>query len=214
MSETSIRNSQTGRGFNIADFKSYISSAGVMRNNHFLAIFPYPRGMLRTPDLITTERNLEFACDLFAFPSTGMHTYPVQRYSYGPVEMKPTSPKFSPLQCTFYCDMQTNVQRFFHEWVKTAVNFDFGEGSIVTATADSGAVPYEISYMHDYAVDIHLQMYDEHGNMVKEIRFREAWPTDVGDVVLSWGRQNEIAKIPVAFHFTDWSDVTTTGATG
>jgi len=196
------------RGFNIASFKAYMSSAGLMRNHDYLAVFPYPSGMLRNPVLIQTERNLEFACASINFPSTGMHTYRVQRYSYGAVETKPTIPKFNTLQCDFYCDENANVQRFFHEWVKTAVNFDFGNGSIVSPTAASGATPYEISYKPDYAVDVHLQMYDPYGNMVREISFREAYPIGVDDIMMSWGRQNEVMRIPVNFTFMDWTEFT------
>jgi hypothetical protein len=36
--------------------------------------------------------------------------------------------------------------------------------------------------------------------------FREAYPIMVGDVQYSWGRLNEVVKVPVVFAYTDWRD--------
>jgi hypothetical protein len=44
------------------------------------------------------------------------------------------------------------------------------------------------------------------------MRFREAYPVEISDIGLGWGRLNEIMKIPVVFSFTDVSDMDLHGA--
>jgi hypothetical protein len=195
------------RGFKVSEFSAYQNAVGHLRTNAFLIVIPqFPPGMTRFPNLLPVQKYLEFTCDQVNFPSTGVETYNVQRYSYGAIETKPTIPRFNHLECTFICDRQTDVLEFFHEWIRVAVNYDFGDSinSISTSIGGHGAVPYEIGYKEEYAVDMFLKIYDELGQQQKHIRFREAYPTMVGDIPLSWGRKDELMKIPVSFTFFDW----------
>jgi hypothetical protein len=208
---------RAGRGFNVSSFVGYRKAVGHLRTNTFLVVIPWPLGMKNNTTLLQSERNMELACDSINFPLTGVVTYQVQRYSYGAVEFNPTINKFSPLQCTFICDQEAQVQKFFHEWIKTTVNYDFYDSIIDPAGTTIGgtsAMPYEIGYREEYSVDIFLHIYDQYGTEQRIIRFREAYPTDVGDVSLSWNRKDEYMKIPVTFTFIDWSDMQIHGQSG
>lgn len=197
------------RGFNIANFKAFRDNAGLLRNHDFHIVITWPAALLRLPEFLAAERNMEMICDSINFPSVGEVTYNVQRYSYGAIETKPTLPKFSPLQATFVCDEPATIYRYFHAWVKSIVNYDFDSGITSTSSilATGTATPYEISYKEEYMSDLYLHIYDQYGNEVRRVMFREAYPIDVADVLFSWGRQNEYVKIPVVFSFMDMQDV-------
>lgn len=194
------------RGFNISDFKAFRDSRSVLRTHDYLMEIPIPTGLRGSATdqgaLVEANHSIEFSCESVNFPLTGIYTHGVQRYSYGAIETKPLLPKFGPLQCMFVSDSEAHLYKFFHEWIKTAVNYEFRE----TQYTNGVATAYEINYKLEYAVDMNLYMYDPHGTLVRHIGFREAYPTDVGDVQLSWGRLNEIVKIPVAFTFFDWHE--------
>lgn len=189
--------------FNISEFKATREKAGILRTHDYMLRIPYPTGLVRDLVFLEQDRTIELSCDSCNFPLTGVHTYGVQRYGYGAVEQRPTLPKFSPLQCTFYADAAGDLWRFFHEWLKVAVNLNFGQTQYQNGAPASA---YEINYKLEYAVDIHLHIFDQTGNMVRHVGFREAYPTDVGDIALSWGRLNEMVKIPVMFSFFDWHE--------
>ena len=211
MSFRSATTNPNNRGFNIADFKSVISRQGLLHSHSYIVVIPYPEGLQRTatparprqPAFQAVSRNLEYICDAVMWPSTGLDLYPVQRYSYGAIEMKPTTPKFSVIQCSFICDASADVPRLFSDWIRVAVNYDFDGG---IAENNNGKYAYEIAYKPDYAVDMFIYQYDNEGNQVRNTLFREAFPVEIGQQVLSWGKINDIIKIPVTFSFTDWQE--------
>lgn len=198
-----------GRGFNIGNFAAFRNNAGLLKSHDFHIVITWPAALLRLPEFLAVERNMELICDSINFPSVGAATYNVQRYSYGAIETKPTIPKFSPLQATFTCDEPAAIYKYFHAWVKATVNYDFGTSiaSPSSTLVTGSATPYEISYKEEYMSDLYLHIYDQYGNEVRRVMFREAYPTDVGDVLFSWGRQNEYVKLPVVFTFVDMQDV-------
>jgi hypothetical protein len=108
------------------------------------------------------------------------------------------------------CDGAANMQRFFTEWVKIVCNYDFGLSGMAAPTTSVGGQAmsvYEISYKPEYAVDINLQIFNEPGQLIRSVMFREAFPTAVQDIPLSWGRRDDYIKIPVEFAFVDWYDL-------
>lgn len=199
----------TGAGFNVAVFSAFLNSAGILRNNNFIVKIPFPSVLQRTTEFDTTDKSIQLACDTVTFPDSGVHTFKMQRYAYGAYEDRPLFPRFSPLTCTFICDQQAGMQKFFHEWIKTICNYDFANGIQATsATTTGGAMSvYEISYKSEYAVDIELELFNPIGEKVRHVQFRDAFPAGVHQVPLSWAAREGFIKIPVTFAFTDWFDV-------
>jgi len=213
---------KTTQGFNISRFKSHVDKTGLLRNNHFLVRIPFPASMQdHGINFTNSNRDIEMVCDTTTFPMTGLQTYNIQRYGYGGAETRPSIPIFGPLQCTFICDRDANMQKFFHEWMKTIVNNDFHQTPAPSTTTilkngrDLGPytpIPmyvYELSYKSSYAVDLQLLMFKDAGNeqapnVVRQINFRDAYPAAVADIPLSWARQNDFIKVPVVFAYTDW----------
>ena len=220
--------------FNIETFKTKGPFAkGALYTNKFQVIFPVPSGMINLVNQLTpgapggapppggsvssANQMLSYACDSINFPATGVQTYEIARYSYGVTERKPIFPTFSPLQCTLICDgKDAVVQKFFHDWMRLICNFRFGSGIGINSSLASNIpmAPYELDYKkneqgyYEYPVDLQLLVYNQSGDVVRDVFFREAYPISVGDVHFSWGEQNTIVKIPVTFTFMDWGDTT------
>jgi hypothetical protein len=191
-----------GRGFNINDFRAYRDNAGILRTHDYHIEIPFPDGLQRTAALTGIARDLELTCDSVNFPSTSPLSYRVQRYSYGAFEQRPTTPAFSDLQCTFVTDQYSQLWQFFHRWLQVAVNYDFDAYQTTGGQMDV----YEVSYKHEYAVDMKLWIYNPLGELVRKVGFREAWPKAVNDTLLNWAARDQLIRIEVAFAFFDWSD--------
>lgn len=203
-------------GFNIDEFRAIRGPGdqGILRNNHFWVTIPKPTGFSDNRPLQpnaayarTYANEMRYACETINIPQTGTAPSLVQRYGYGAVETRPTIPQFSPLQCTLICDKSAHTEMFFHEWVKMSCNFDWwgsGHDAPTTSAGYTLLEPYEISYGPMYRVSVSIQQFNEIGDNVRSMTFRDAYPTSVGDISLNWGRLNDIIRIPVTFAFTDW----------
>jgi hypothetical protein len=192
------------QGFSITNFNAFRGEVGILRTHDYLVELPTIRGLSTEvfPNKMSIEEGLELTCDAVNFPLTSLDTYGVRYRGYGVTERRPTTPKFGPIQCTFVTDRQAMEYRYFQEWMKVACNYYNSENDTNSGTAQ----PYELSYRADYVVDFKLYMFDQMGNLIRVIKFREAFPVQVGDVQFSWGRLNELVKVPVTFQFTDWDD--------
>ena len=186
-------------GFNIENFYSQISQKeGVMRTNKFLVVFPTPQVML---DSVGVARDLEFWCESTNFPGYLLTTHGVRRYTYGPVEKRVFGPNFTQLQCLFNNDTDSIIHSYFSTWMSRIMPHDTRNGM---RTVINGMSPYEVEYRQNYITDLHLFVYDESGNQRTKIVCKEAFPSQLVDVPLSWADTNNVFKFQVAFDFTDW----------
>lgn len=196
--------------FNIEEFRSYNNLAGNLKTHDFNVRIPIPSGLLDSrpelPTIKTTVRTFEFSCESTNFPMTGLETYMIRRYGYGVMQRNPVFPTFGPLQCSFICDKNANVHRYFQEWMAIICNYINIDG-INQPTTQVSNIPlgvYELSYRDEYVVDLNLNQFDQTGNNIRSVIFKEAYPIAVGDVNLAWKDQNNLIKIPVVFTYTNW----------
>jgi hypothetical protein len=209
--------------FDIDTFKSQeLLKKGVLRTNRYEVFIPPVQGLKVKilPNYTLVNNRAQFVCDSTNFPMTGVEIHGVKRYGYGPVERKPIFPIFSNLMLTFITDQNALVHKFFLEWLKIVVNYDFGgvNGTIrsetnvtgrTTSTGTTGPIRmgvYEVGYKKEYAVDMNLKIYTDTGEIARDVNFRSAFPIIVPDLRLGWGQLNEFVKVPVLFSFVDWHD--------
>lgn len=185
-------------GFNISNFKAFRETAGVTHTHSYTVSFgALPSGLSVYGPVFS---DLEMMCDSVNFPATALDTYNVQYYGYGNVVKRPTVPDLSPIQCSFLDDSNANVCRMMNAWQRSAVNYSGDSNAL------GGQGPYEINYLTDYATDLYIRTYNPVGTLVREAVFREAYPIVVPDIQYSWGRLNEVVKVPVVFAYTDWRE--------
>jgi len=189
-------------GFNVNEFRSEITKKGILKNNKFLVRMYAPRGF--NSSLSNTVRFLEFWCESANIPGVSLSATEVRRYGYGNIEKKPYVTMNNDVTMSFLGDAQGIIWTFFQQWIKLIVNYDMRNGITGSTGVTSGQAPFELSYKEDYAVDIHLSIFDDLGNEAIHVLLREAYPIFVGDIQLNWGDTNSIMRIPVTFAVYDW----------
>ena len=183
----------------IEEFKSVVNAGtGLLKTNRFKLVIPGAANML---DQAEVNRTLEFRCEAATYPGFMLTNSDVRRWGYGPVEKRPFGPNFTQLQCLFQNDTESTVWTFFHNWMSKILNHDVRSGIRSTA---NGATPYTLSYKEEYSTDIHLFVYDEAGKEKLHLVCREAFPSQIVDLPLSWGDNNNLFKFQVGFEFVDW----------
>lgn len=187
-------------GFNIEAFKAVTTAkGGFMRNNRFLMTFPMPQTML---DHMDVGRTIEFWGENVNLPGYQLVTHDVRRWTYGPIEKRPFAPNFTPLQCTFLIDNDSEILRFFNNWMQSIMPHDTEAG--MNNGSNYGGLPYELKYKEQYVTDLNIYTYSETGEPVLNIVCKEAFPSHVVDIPLSWEDTNNIAKLQVTFDYLDW----------
>jgi hypothetical protein len=160
--------------------------------------------MTRSQEFTNVANAAQFTCDSITFPPTGADVYPVQRYGYGAFEQRPVLPKLNQVGCTFICDKDANVMKFFHAWTRLICNFNF-DNIGMSSPSNEGMTTYEVAYKADYASDINIQLYSPTGNLVNSVIFRDAFPSPVDQIPLNWAKADrEPLRIAVLFNYTDW----------
>ena len=192
---------------NIEGFKSQINAGqGIMRNNKFLVRIPPPQVLFNTAQIAETSRALEFWCAEAQIPGYQLLSHNVRRYTYGTNETRPFAPNFQPIQLTFISDTSGEVWKFFDAWTQHILPHDATQG--MSTDSAFGAVEnqlvYELSYKHEYASDIEISVMDETGKTNLKFTVRQAFPSNLNMVPLSWGDQNNSVQFTVFIEYLDW----------
>lgn len=198
-------------GFNIEEFKADINKkAGLQRNNRFLMTFPTPAPLLKLSTQTGMQSNLEINrsielwCESINFPGYQIMTHDVRRYTFGPVEKRPFAPNFGQLQCTFLSDGDGNIWNFFNDWLQVILPHDADRGINAKSRRYTDADMYEVSYKETYITELNIYTYHENGDPIQNIVCREAFPTQIADIPLSWADTNNLVRLQVTFEFLDW----------
>lgn len=209
------------RGFNVGVFRSEVArKGGVLRANRFLVVFSLPPGLRGTAgaDIHTdTVRTLEYWCEGAHLPAHHLTTYGIQRYGYGAAETRVTGLVPRQMQVQFREAADASVQKLFNRWLNLIYNIDMSEGpNEATGEVNSGGAlgaannrryqPYELTFREEYVTDVHLQIYDVTGDLVRAITYRDAYPVHITDVNMHWNNNNTYFTLPVTFVYTDFYD--------
>lgn len=190
--------------FNIEAFKGEVAARnGVMKPSRFMLEIPSPPTYL-VPT--ATGRSLSFWCEAANHPGYQLMMGDVRRWTYGPHEKRPFGPNIIPFQTLFLADADGRNIRFFHSWLNNIVAHYVGQnGTMESAAQEAGYLsPYEVRYKREYARDIHVHQYREDGAEVIHYVLREAFPSNVPDIPLSWDASHAHMRFPVVFDYLDW----------
>lgn len=197
-------------GFNVNNFRAELSKKGVMKNNKFFVRMYSPRGFSnsgnRDAALLASDtvRFLEFWCEGTNIPGVSLSTTEIRRYGYGAMEKKPYVTLSNDITMSFIGDAKGIIWAYFQNWIKLIVNYDMRNGITGSTGILRNQKPFELAYKDDYAVDIHISVFDDVGNESIHVVLRDAYPTFVGDIQLNWGDTNSLMRVPVTFSFFDW----------
>ena len=134
--------------------------------------------------------NLTFLCEQAELP--GKTIMNIEDKLYGPVRKIGYGQMFIDTTMTFICTAEGWKEKaFFDNWQNDIVDPDL----------------YDASYYNDYTTDIWLRTFREDNQGSYGIKFREAFPLNVGAVNLGWGQNNEYARLSVTFAYRKWEQL-------
>lgn len=187
--------------------QAIFSKGGYLPQNKFLVTMPIPSGLRNLNSNIYEGMGdvIQFYIERVNLPGVQVTTTDVYRYGYGVVQKKPYSATFADLTMSVHSDQQGLVLRFFQNWIKMIFNYDFRGGSMFDQTGIlPSQLPYELSYMDDYVVDMSITVFNYKNEPALIVNLHNAFPIFVGDVGLNWADNSQIMRIPVTFTYRNW----------
>lgn len=185
--------------YGLSQFMSHIRQRGVAKTNKFVVIFtalPFQIGADEKTPLTSDysqatpsrERleNISFlttACETAQFPGTQFMTADYGRY--GQQIKMPYMRNFDPVTLSFRVDGDMTEKKFFDIWQSQISN---------TKTND-------FRYKKDYAVQIEIIQLDEQMRRVYGVSLRNAYPSAVSAMDLSYADTNNYHRLNVTFEF-------------
>jgi hypothetical protein len=169
--------------FNVTEFRSSIQK-GLMSPNTYR--------VLMTPPSIIDRKTYSLLTDSISIPSLGFfNSDNVRPYGFGPTYTLPYGLNITEITCTHYLDSKSNMHKMFEEWMSSIVEWKTQGG-------------YSARYLNEYSTDIEIETYDKSGKLSASYLLREAFPTNMDQIALSWATSDELTKFSVTYKFTDW----------
>ena len=178
--------------FNIAQFSSNLNDRGTLQTNKFMVRIPPPRIIGPTG----LDRILEYRANAVRIPGISFDLQNTFRYGVGPQQKFPTNVNITDIDITFVDTCKTDIWKRFFTWMNGI--FDF------TGRSGGSQPSYKTEYKTYYETDLRIFVYDNDGNVANRIVLKEAFPTSLGDVSLSWSDNNQLYQFTVRFAFREW----------
>jgi len=194
---------QSPGSFNIGSFTAAMQqSNGFARANRFLVTIDTPPGPWVKSD---TVQQLQFFCDNVNMPGASLIPIDHKRNSIGPFDRRPSAIIPSEISASFMLDAQGRNLDFFQAWTTNIVNMGQGGKAVDNVVnGATGAAFGEIAYSKDYVTTMRIETFDMNANKINTLTAYECWPSQLGDVTLGWGQNDEIARVTVNFQLRNW----------
>ena len=181
------------RRFDISQFRSEISSKGVLQNNRFVCVFSVPKKIKEYYDYQDDEDFLTLRCETVTIPGQNFFTQDVKRYGYGQIERKPYLPTFNPMRMVFVCDRSAKIIKFFEDWAQSMVNH------YVDIKEDKS---YLVGYKEDYICPVlQVFVYNEHNKLAFMSKVFDCFPITISEYDVNWSSQNDLIRLTVSMQF-------------
>lgn len=178
---------------NISDFKAQLTGGGA-RANQF-------RVNLSFPPFVTlgsvAGAQAQFLCNAAQLPASTIEPITVQ-YRGRPVTFAGER-TFAPWTISVYNDTNFNIRNALEQWSNGIQN---------------NAQTNGITNPGNYQVDLQVFQLDRNGATIKEYTFKDAFPSEVGDIALGYDQGAAIETFNVTFQYNYWTSPTSTGGAG
>lgn len=199
--------------FNIEEFNSSISNYGVLQPNKFLVYFATPRSLAGTFSNsgnplfnLDTSYLMQMRAEQARIPGINIMTVDNNRYGLGVMQRMPFNAQFTDTSITFIADGKGEIYKYFYSWFTSIIDFNGSASSNMNGAFMANPQPsYTMGYKDDYVTDIYILVFDNIGNLAKQIILYNAFPNTMNDINLDWGNTNSLMKITVGFTFKEWS---------
>ncbi|MFA7408233.1 MAG: hypothetical protein WCY93_10510 [Anaerolineaceae bacterium] len=181
---------------NINEFKSRMDAFGGPQRSHMFTC-----DIFGTHSEFVDDYSLRFFCKTVAIPGINFSTVEYNPRNFGMPETLPTNIAPDPLNCIFIMDSDQRILSFFHEWMQRIVNFDTTAGLGHNSQYGNDQLPYEIAYKSDYTVNMAITMYGTDMRSFYTCELQGVYPTQVGQLNLSWEDNDSTMSLPVNFSY-------------
>lgn len=187
--------------FNINDFHATVSKhGGINTTNRFLVYIAPPKWyqQQQTDEIAPV---LQFFCEGANIPSLSIAAADYKPQNFGRTVKRPMSMNFGPLNTSFFCDADGRVIGYFHRWIQEIINYSSASKGELASYGN--LTSYEIAYPDQYQTTITLLHFSaEDQNVYTQYDFYECFPIQTGDIQLAWEQNDSIAKLPVEFSYS------------
>ena len=191
--------------FSIEQFKAMLSkSNGLAPTNRYFVVIRPPKSMLGVASTDYIQL-LAFRCQAADLPGRGLSTVDVRRQNPGVVQRIPYGQINSDTTLTFMCGADMKEFKFFNKWVNSIVRVPASNENGFQ-TSNPNALPYETEYFDEVKSEIEIHVYDYNNNDIYACVMREAVPTFISPIPLSWQNENQYMQFQVTFAYKDWID--------
>jgi hypothetical protein len=131
----------------------------------------------------------QYLCHTAQLPGKTFAT--LEQKTYGPIQKIPYLTTYNDLDLTFYVSAkQRNIYDDFTEWMNVINPIDTND----------------FAYRVNYQSDIIVTQYDDNTNVIKEIKFVEAYPISMNQLDLDWSSET-FQNLTVSFAYTRWEKI-------
>jgi hypothetical protein len=173
----------------IADFKAQMATGGA-RANQFRVTLTFPSFVTHAAGYTA-----QFLSKATSLPSSSINDIPIQ-YRGRAVHFAGER-TFQPWHITAYTDNNFLIRNAMEEWAHGIQEVNTTNGRVNT---------------RDYQVDLYVHQLDRSGSIVKEYKFIDAYPSEVGPIQLDYEQTNAIETFDVLFQYNFWESVNSTTA--
>ena len=188
--------------YNLEQFRQAIINNGLFQANRSILRISPPQGLPRRSSGVKL-REIEYLIDSFSLPGVSWASSDgIRRYGYGIMESRPYVPIFNDLPITIMTDNNADAYSFFYDWTNIMVNYDFTNG---ISGKRGGYKTYEVGFKEDYvSPEVQALCYNEKNELILVFAMRDVYPTSMDQVPINWSSTDEISRLGVNLHFTDF----------
>jgi hypothetical protein len=172
--------------FNINQFRSQMTGDGA-RPNLFEVV-------LKFPTLVTgnAEVPFRFMCKTAVIPASSIGSVEVQ-YFGRTLKFAGNRPTFPDLQLNIINDEDFAVRTAFQQWLNLINSHAGNLQTFANNKNDSG-----------YLQDAIVTQFGKNGNELKKYKFVDCFPTELGEIALDWGSNDQIEEYTVTLAYQWW----------
>ena len=153
------------------------------------------RGVARTSHYeMIIEGNREITFRTISVTAPGRAIMSTASGVYGAAQEVGYGAQFATISAQIYCSPDHTERKFFTEWQDKVVGPHRTGGGFATERA------FNAGYYKDYVKDVTINQYDETGSKTHEIKLREVYPRNVGEISYSY-QASELLLFTVSLQY-------------
>lgn len=173
----------------ISDFKAQLVGGGA-RANQFRVDLTFPSYVAQG---VVAGQQAQFLCKAASLPASTIENTGIQ-YRGRPINLAGER-TFEPWTITVYNDTSFNIRNAMEQWAHGIQSLNTTEGRVNP---------------RDYQVDLQVEQLDRNGATIKQYKFIDAWPINIGPIALDYDTVNQIETFEVTFQYNYWTSNTAT----